>query len=234
MKINFFTAQPFTVTIKGKDFSLSKYQKTLVIISGIAGLVLLGIGAIFTFYGASFLLRKRVFKQISEKNSLEFDNLKPGNAKRPVSQNTGLDNEKVLKMKNNFFDVLEELKPINDVESLEYFGVLRLGSTSLEVPKKAIEASDKKEVKKTLDCILDDSYSKVQQLGFQNIQDIRAEWCVIAKDNQGLFHGVILNQSTGRQTKDFYRNVEHKNKEQLMKIVVKKMGLLLHNSPLNH
>lgn len=72
MKINFFTTQPFTVNVQGKKHSLSKFQKTIIIISGIVGLALLGIGAVFTFYGASYLLRKHAFKRISENLSTKY------------------------------------------------------------------------------------------------------------------------------------------------------------------
>jgi len=150
MNVNFFTTHPFTVTVHKKDYSLSKFQKVVVILSGIAGLALLrigaifGVGAVFTFYGASYLLRNHVFKQLSEKNSLgDADNvLKHTNTNVQSIQttNSGLNNEKILEqLKKNIFNVTEEIKSIDELNSIEYFSVFYSGSRSLRTPKQTLD-----------------------------------------------------------------------------------------------
>lgn len=71
MDIHFFTSSPFKVNLPNeKPISLNKKEKALVAIATIVGFPFAGVGAVFAFFGASYLLRKHKFESHFSKQNL--------------------------------------------------------------------------------------------------------------------------------------------------------------------
>ena len=220
MEISFFTTQPFSVEVNGTTHSLSKCEKTLIIIAGIAGLALFIIGAVFTFYGASYLLRKQAYERLNQTqnpavlNNQEIldtvEELKP-----PV-----LNNQEILNLfKKQILDTVEELKPIDELQSFESFIISHRSYTSFP---KMVALSDQ---------TLRDRLGKVIDAVLQNSQlddpTKNVKWSLMAKDTKGTLHAVVGeiilslqdNQIAASATKNFYRDVDPTNQQELDEMI---------------
>lgn len=71
--ISFLTSRPFEFHYKDSILHLDRKEKILTIIAGIVGLVFLLIGAIFTFFGASYYFRSRKVIQKLQQDLTETD-----------------------------------------------------------------------------------------------------------------------------------------------------------------
>lgn len=219
MEVKFFTMQPFTINVSGTMHSLSNRQKAIIIIAGIAGLALLGIGAIFTFYGASYLLRKHLFQKISKKEL--------STSQLPHHNSTSNTKEPFLeKMKTSIPSIVEELKPIDKLKSIQFSIAFQSNTKTLQLPEKTISSQPSKNLQDMLILAIEESIIHAKEIGMQNEIDTRVKWSVIAQDKDDILHGVIGRDPLsflGTQLEDFYRNVDLKNKNQLMEIISKKL-----------
>lgn len=219
------------MNVQGKSYSLTKGEKILIVIAGIAGLALLGIGSIFTFYGASYLLRKRTFENVNQTELKPTDSQIQNQSSQNL--NSPLTGRKILnQLKKSILDITEELKPIDELQSIEYFAVFHSGSIIFPIRYENIIASENQILREVFASAIEASFENVKLDNEQERDlDKRVTWNVIAKDNNGTFHAVIgrrtlslqSNQITGSELKDFYRNVDSKDKDQLKEIISKKM-----------
>jgi hypothetical protein len=206
MEISLFTTQPFTVEVNEKRHSLSNCEKTLIVIAGIAGLALFMIGAVFTFYGASYLLRKQAYQRFNP---------------TPSPQNPPLlNNQEILKLfKKEILDTVEQLKPTQELQCFENFSISHSSYVSFPKIVALSDQSLRDRLGKLMDAVLQNNHL--------NDPTKTLKWSLIAKDTKGTLHAVVGeiilslqdNQITTSATKNFYRNVESSNQHQLDEIM---------------
>ena len=191
MGISFFTKTPFSVTLNEKIYELSNKQKTLIVIAAIVGLALFLVGAVFTFYSASYLLRKYKFEQIvAERQNRESTLTQNGGAARISSTS----HTEIIK---RTIDDLNRLKNIDDLESIDF--TLYYGSKWTSYNEVFSETPVMK-LSERLPQGLDFAFNLFNSKGENPIN-----WAIIAKDRNGIHHAVI--RCSGNKPIDFFRDV---------------------------
>lgn len=230
MDVKFFTMQPFTVNVLGMMPSLTKRQEAAITISRIAKFAFLGIGALFTLYGAFYLLRRHFFRNLINNNSLQTPQLSN-------STFTFEDRETLFeKMPENILNIVKELKSIDELKSIQFCIIFCSSGKTLQLPTKNISSESSEDLRKMFILAIEESVVNAKNNGIPSKWDA-IKWSVIAQDHHDVLHGGIYhlifpqsqttfpqNQFKITATKSFLHNVDLGKKSNLEEIVSKKLS----------